>query len=301
MKRILVPCDFSASAHEAYKFAIDIASTSGGEVFVLKVVELSFFNEVPNYYAGGYQFDWSQFLLELQDEANENFQEMRQKYQEPACPVSFNIARGSLSYEIYEFITEKAIDLVVMGTQGATGLKEFFVGSNTEKIVRTSSVPVIAVRKAPYVTAIRRIVVPTDLDLNQGEWMDRLKVLQNFFKAILHILWVNTQTDASTIAVKEQEQLKKMEGYVRHYKLKDYSFNIRNNLLEQDGILSFTDEIGADMIAMATRGRKGLSFLVSGSIAQKIVNRVDCPIWTSVIEKEKKTRKRILSKKTEKA
>lgn len=285
MKSILVPCDFSSSAYEAYKFAVDIASASGGSVFVLKVIELSSFSEQPSYLSGGHRLEWLELIRELQDDAHKNYDKMKAACPEPECPVRFVVEHDTLLTAVHKFVAENSIDLVVMGTHGATGWKEFFVGSNTEKVVRTSSVPVIAVRKAPAVSDIRDIVVPTDLDLTQGEWIDGLKTLQAFFKATLHFLRVNTRHDPSVIIVQDDETLAEMEKYVSHYQLKDYTLNVRNNLLEQDGILSFTDEIKADMVAMATHGRRGLSFLISGSIAQKIVNRVSCPIWTSVIGK----------------
>ncbi len=285
MKRILVPCDFSASAYEAYKFAIDIASASGGSVFVLKVIEMSSFSEQPSYLSGGHRFEWLELMRVLQDKAHADFDKMQGECPEPKCPVSFAVEHDHLLSAVHKFVAENSIDLVVMGTQGATGWKEFFVGSNTEKVVRTSAVPVIAVRKAPAVSAIRDIVVPTDLDLTQREWIDRLKALQDFFKATLHLLHVNTKRDPSVMAIWKDAVLAEMGTYARYYHLEDYTLNVRNSPLEQDGILSFTDEINADMVAMATHGRRGLSFLISGSIAQKIVNRVACPIWTSVLGK----------------
>ncbi len=283
MKKILVPCDFSPSAYEAYQFAIDIASATGGSVSVLNVIEISSFTEQPTYLTGGHRIEWLALVQELEERAHKDYGKMKNEQPAPACPVDFVVKQGRLFQSIRSFVTDNSIDLVVMGTQGATGWKEFFVGSNTEKIVRTSEVPVIAVRKAPAVSVIQNIVVPIDLDLNQHDWIGRLKALQDFFQATLHLLYVNTSPEPST---QETKITAEMKAYVTHYQLKDYTLNVRNSLLEQDGILGFTDEINADMVAMATHGRRGLSFLISGSIAEKIVNRVACPIWTSVLNKK---------------
>lgn len=285
MKRILVPCDFSVSGYEAYKFALDIASANGGAVFVLKIIELSSFSEKPGYHAGGHHFEWLSLMQDLKDAAQAEFDKMKAAYPEFTCQVEFVVKQGHLLSVIHDFVSENSIDLVVMGTQGATGLKEFFVGSNTEKVVRTAAVPVIAVRKAPALSEIRDIVVPTNLDLTQHEWMENLKAVQAFFGAKLHILRVNTRHDPSVLSARQEEALAALENYVRHYQLDNCATYVRNNLLEQDGILSFVDEINADMVAMATHGRKGLSYLISGSIAQKTVNRIACPIWTSVLRK----------------
>jgi nucleotide-binding universal stress UspA family protein len=280
MQRILVPCDFSAPAIEAYKFALEIAKASDGEVLVLKAIDL------PIMLAGGfdvqpYTFDPS-ILKDLEEEAKKRFTEMKAKYNTKGTPTSFHVLIGSVTPTVREFIDDKKIDLVVMGTHGSTGLNEFFFGSNTEKIVRVSPVPVLSVRKATTVSSIKKILFPSTLELNQPEMMTHVKSLQEFFGASLHILWVNTP-----IFFKRDKDIHALlDTFVRHYGLKDYTMNIRNDTFEVDGIVSFAGEMKADMIAMPTHGRRGLAHLISGSIAEDVLNHVQCPIWTYSIHKK---------------
>src|SRR5690606_32198110 len=104
----------------------------------------------------------------------------------------FHVLYGPVTPMIRNFIGSHKIDLVVMGTHGAEGMKEFFVGSNTEKIVRFSPVPVLSVKKAPAISSVKNIVLASTLDLGQDEWAVNVKKLQTFFNAQLHILFVNT-------------------------------------------------------------------------------------------------------------
>ena len=67
--------------------------------------------------------------------------------------------------------------------------------------------------------------------------------------------------------------------------LKNYTLNVFNDPYEESGVINFAQEIDADMIAMGTHGRRGLAHLMSGSVAEDIVNHVDCPIWTYSIKK----------------
>ena len=273
MKRILLPCDFSEPALEAYKFALELATASQGEVVVIKAIDLPVLYEAS---IGGqpYVFDPS-IVKELEEDAKKNFSEMKSKYPQ-AVPVSFSVGQGPVAYMIRHMIEEKKADLVVMGTHGASGLKEFIVGSNTEKIVRTSKVPVIAVRKAPSVSSIRNLVFPILLDLNQQDLIKHVKEIQTFFKAKLNILYVNTPGRFKT----DLELKRVMEEYVKHYGLENYSLSIRNDGYESDAILHFAAEVNADMIVMATHGRRGLGHLLMGSIAEDVVNHLQCPIWT---------------------
>jgi nucleotide-binding universal stress UspA family protein len=275
MKKILVPCDFSEPAMEAFQFAVDLASHSGGKVVVLKVIDLPISTYGASIDMPIYNYSPS-LLKDLEMDARKNYEKMFKKFGKGADNISFAIVHGPTSAMIRDYIDEKKTDLVIMGTHGATGVQEFFVGSNTEKIVRFSKVPVFAIRKAPKISSIKDIVFPTSLELTQTDFMKRLKLLQEFFGATLHVLYLNTPFNFIS-----EEDLK---DYAKHYKFANCTLNIRNHRYEPDGIISFVKEIKADMLAMATHGRSGLSHFVSGSITEDVVNHVECPIWTCVIK-----------------
>ena len=276
MKKILVPCDFSAPAIEAFKFAIDMASQSGGSVHVLKVVELPVINESALGFPA-YAFD-AGLMKELREDGEKKYKKMVDLFGKGFAKTTFSVVVGPMTPTVRDFIIDKKCDLVVMGTHGSTGLAEFFVGSNTEKMVRFSTVPVFAIRKAVPFKSIKSIVFPTSLELNQGDFIKKLKLLQEFFEAKLHILFLNTPFNF----IRDQD----LKDYAAHYKFTNFSLNIRNDRYEPDGIISFATEVKADMLAMATHGRKGLSHFVSGSITEDVVNHVQCPVWTYSIRKK---------------
>ncbi|MEQ9415281.1 MAG: universal stress protein [Cyclobacteriaceae bacterium] len=168
------------------------------------------------------------------------------------------------------------MDLLVMGTKGASGLKEFFVGSNTEKIVRWSPVPVIAIKQSVKASSIKNIVFPSTLHDDEEELTMRVKALQAFFKAKLHVVNINTPANFRTDVVTR----KQMKDFAKRFMLKDYTLNVYNDLNEELGVANFIKEVKGDMVAMSTHGRKGLNHLMSGSIAEDVVNHIECPIWT---------------------
>ena len=274
MKKILVPCDFSNPALEAFKFAIDIASQTKGSVHVLKVIELPVLNEGALGFPA-YAFDVG-LMKELKEEAEQRYSKMIKKFSKGFSKISFTVVVGPITQILRDFITDKKCDLVVMGTHGSNGLAEFFVGSNAEKMVRFSTVPVFAIRKAVPFKSIKRIVFPTSLHLNQGEFIKKLKLLQKFFGAKLHILFLNTPQNF----IRDKE----LTDYAKHYNFTNFSIAIRSNRYEPDGIIAFAAEVKADMLAMATHGRKGLSHFILGSITEDVVNHVPCPVWTCSIQ-----------------
>jgi nucleotide-binding universal stress UspA family protein len=278
MKKIVVPCDFSEPSVEAFKFAIDIASHSGGKVTVLKVIDLPIVVYGASIDMPAYNFSPT-LLKELEEDAEKSYKKMLQKFGKGIANCNFSVVQGPTSAMIRDFIEEKKFDLVVMGTKGASGMEEFFVGSNTEKIVRFSKVPVFAIHKAIPITSIKDIVFPTSLHLDQSDFIKKLKLLQDFFKARLHILYLNTPYNF----IRDNE----LKEYARHFKFTNFTLNLRQDHYEPDGIISFAKEIKADVLAMATHGRKGLSHFISGSITEDVVNHVTCPIWTYSLKRNK--------------
>jgi nucleotide-binding universal stress UspA family protein len=275
MKKILVPCDFSSTAFHAFELAMEVATISKGEVLVMHSIEF-----VPAYetafVAQPYVFN-DQAIEDLAKDAQKNFEELlRLHAQETSVPVSFFTDHGAATDTIRQFIPDNEIDLVIMGTHGASGLKEFFIGSTTEKIVRYSNVPVLAIKSPTKLSSIRNIVFPTIPEPNLENFITKVKELQNSLNAHLHILYVNTPAKF----MNEQDIRADLEDYAKHYQLSNYTLNFVNGRNEQSSIIDFTHEIKADMIAMGTHGRKGLAHLFAPSVTENVVNHVDCPVWT---------------------
>jgi nucleotide-binding universal stress UspA family protein len=194
---------------------------------------------------------------------------------------TLEIKYNSVLDSVLDVIGKGDIEIVIMGTKGASGLEEIIIGSNTEKVVRFSPVPVIAIRTAPDVKSITNIVFPNKLTLDQNKLVERVKNLQSFFNSKLHIVWINTPAHF----VADTEVKERLEKFVKHYGLANCSLSIRNDINEETGIAAFAREIKADMIAMGTRGRTGLVHFFTGSIAEDVVNHIECPVWTYTTRK----------------
>jgi nucleotide-binding universal stress UspA family protein len=216
------------------------------------------------------------YLNEMKERADKDFAKMKTKWAKDGPKVSSFVEYGHPTPTINQFVKEQKIDLIIMGTKGASGLKEFFVGSNTEKVVRWSPVPVIAIKKSAKASSIKNIVFPSTLHDDEEELTMKVKALQNFFNAKLHLLYVNTPANFRTDVLTRQM----MKNFAKRFMLKDFTLNVYNDMSEELGVANFVNEINGDMIAMATHGRKGLNHLMSGSIAEDVVNHFECPIWT---------------------
>jgi nucleotide-binding universal stress UspA family protein len=273
MKKILVPCDFSKPAVNAFRFALDVAVQSKGTIHLLNVIELPILHDsviMP-------VLNFEQVLFkDLKENAESRFKKITDKYKAEGVKLVVKTVFGGVSRMIQAYIKKESIELVVMGSHGATGARELFIGSNAEKMVRNSPVPVLVIKNY-YKGPIKNIVFPNTLDTeNQEDLTMKVKALQNFFKAHLHIVWINTPLNFTSDSVTTE----RLEAFAKRFMLKDYTISVFNHIDEEGGILEFAKAIKGDLIAMGTRGRKGLAHLINGSLAEDVVNHNQGLVWT---------------------
>jgi nucleotide-binding universal stress UspA family protein len=278
MKNILVPCDFSKPAVNAFRFALDIAAQSKGAIHLLNVVELPIMHDTLLMPVLNFE---QQLLNDLKENAQTRFKKITDKYNTGKAKVVVNTVFGSVSHMIQDYIIKESIDIVVMGSHGATGAREFFIGSNAERMVRYSPVPVLVI-KDYYKGPIKNIVFPNTLDTeNQEDLVMKVKALQSFFKAHLHLVWVNTPLNFTSDRLTNE----RLEAFAKRFMLKDYTISVFNQTDEEKGILEFADSVKGDLIAMGTHGRKGIAHLVNGSLAEDVVNHTKGLVWTYTLQR----------------
>jgi nucleotide-binding universal stress UspA family protein len=277
MKKILVPCDFSKPAINAFRLALDVAGQSKGTIDLVHVIELPVMHDTVLMPVLTFE---EQLLKELRQKADERFKKLSEKYISEGIKVTWKVEFGAPSRVLQDVIKEEAIDLVIMGSHGASGLREYFIGSNAEKMIRRSPVPVL-ITKEYHKGSIKNIVFPNTLHTeNQTELIAKVKALQNFFEAHLHLVWINTPLNFTSDVITQ----KRLHDFAKRFALKNYSVNIFNHPNEEDGIIHFAQFVKADMIAMGTHGRKGLTHLINGSIAEDVGNHADQLLWTYTLK-----------------
>lgn len=134
MKKILVPCDFSKPAIQAFKFAIDVAKKSKGSIHLVYVVEVPVISDTVLMPTLTFEAD---FFKELKEKTAKRFEKLIQK-SATDITITHDTLFGSTFTSILEVLEKKSFDLIILGSHGATGLREIIIGSNAEKIVRFS-------------------------------------------------------------------------------------------------------------------------------------------------------------------
>lgn len=268
MKNILVPCDFSKPATNAFRFALDIAAQSKGQIFLINVVAVPIVHDALLHVAAPFVANWGETIVG-------QLKSLIDKYKADVKVIP-SVEYGTPAQTITAFTRKNSIDLIIMGSHGASGLRELLIGSTAERVVRQSPVPVL-IMKTYYKGPIKNIVFPNTLETDhQQDLVIKVKALQAFFKATLHIVFINTPTNFTSDSV----TIARLQKFARHFMFKDFTLNVYNDYFETEGIMKFTKRVKGDLIAMGTNARKGIPHMIKGSMAEDVVNHTDAPIWT---------------------
>ncbi|EOZ95592.1 Universal stress protein family [Indibacter alkaliphilus LW1] len=278
MKTILVPYDFSKEAEYAFKFAQELAKNTTKKLKLFHVIELpgpQSFSSMGE--AGAFNNDAQQiFMVELVEKRKKQMADLNAKFKDSPFTFESKIVFGNPFAGISKEIADADADLVVMGSKGSSGLEEVLIGSNTEKVVRNATCPVITVKNEIHPKDIKKVVFASDFDSVPDKVVDKLKKASIVIDAELHLVKINTPSMFENTRTSKQ----KIKDFVDKHGLKVASMDVYNSSSEEEGIIEYADDINADMIAMATHGRTGFLHLLSGSIAEDVVNAAKRPVWT---------------------
>ena len=275
MKKILVPIDFSSNSKNALRVAASLAVKSGAALELLHANVAAIYSVPLSEYASasilsedqGYDESASRLLEREKHELMENPEFAKLK-------IDTRVEEGYLHACIRDVAEEDEVDLVVMGTKGAAGVNEFLVGSNTEKVIRTAPCPVLAVPESTKNFDLKTVLMPSTLKDDQSGIFRYMAEWQKLFGFNVKVLYLNNPagfpTDGSAEAAKnrlaEAAGLQKPEVVM-----------VMGSFFEDSTILSVADQYDADLIAMATHQRQGLSHVFFGSITEDTVNHSDVP------------------------
>jgi nucleotide-binding universal stress UspA family protein len=282
MKKILVPTDFSKPAQIAVSVASNIALKAGAKVILLHIIEqrggdsYNVSGEASNYDS----WEDKLFTMKLIEKSKNQLEAEAEGLKNKGVKVSTEIRLGNAYHGMQTIITEKDVDLVVMGTSGKSKLEEMIIGSNTEKVIRYAHCPVLTINGKPGSTEYKNIVYATSLTDSEKDFSKILKTTQELFKSTIHLVRVNTPSNFQSDAITE----KQMQDFVAKTKLQNYTLNIYNDFSEEEGIIHFAESIDADLVAMATHGRKGFAHVLVGSIAEEVASHSRRPVLTYVIK-----------------
>ncbi|CAM1334528.1 universal stress protein [Tenacibaculum aestuariivivum] len=272
MKKIVLPVDFSKHSEYACKLAQKVALKTNSEIHLVHMVELpSGFKDMGS----GTNVSIPESMLYIR-----KIKDKLLSYKKTFFSELDNIHHAIRFQNPYEGIRDYAkkinADLIIMGSKGQTALEEILIGSNTEKTVRNSEIPVIITKKDNDNFEFNKLVFASTFENNEEKALEGFLNFANKFDSEIYFLKVNTPQKFEN----STDSKNKIKDFVEKYKIKNYSINVYNDTSIQNGILNFSNENNIDMVSLATHGRSGLSRFFNESISINLSKNVLKPVLT---------------------
>ncbi|MCJ7465951.1 MAG: universal stress protein [Maribacter sp.] len=262
MKNILIPTDFSRNAWKAIAYALQFFKNEKCTFYILHTYTPIFYR--IDYMMGGPAFSAIPDMgVDIaQAGLDKTYLDIKLKYPNERHSFKLLSSFNTLTEEIQEVVQREKIDLIVMGTQGATGAKEIFLGTHTVNVIRKSKVPVIAVPLGYRFKAIKSIVFPTDyLSLYIKKDLQCLIDTAKMFQAELKIVHVIEDTKLT------DEQKAHKTALEKYFNSLDCSFEEVKGAYMPNAVYEYIDKHHCGLLAMMNRDH---SFLERLFIKQNI-------------------------------
>ena len=270
MRKILVPIDFSEPAVHALEVAAKLAKKQKASIVLLHMLGLSEAILTKN---EAQEYEEAMYYMKL---AQKRFKEFINKPYLKGLKVYQIVQNYKIFSEINNVAREQGADLIVMGSHGTSGVRDIFVGSNTEKVVRSSDIPVLVIKEADPNFTIKKLLFACDFDHLLGLAFKNAKAFADSFSAELELLYINTPYQfKSTSEIRE-----KIDSFLFKIGAQDQKVTLYNDYSVEGGLFNYAKKHNVDVIAVATHGRKGLSHFFMGSIGADLANHANIPVLT---------------------
>jgi nucleotide-binding universal stress UspA family protein len=276
MQKILVTTDFSDCSTQAINYAINLAEEANAEVIILNVftnVDTTFSDrkELVNEYN-------HTIALGIEEQLNELQQRLFSK--NAKAKVSVKLYRGPVQDSILQCAADERVDVIVMGTRGASGLRKLLIGSTTASIIGNTTVPVLAIPKEAKWQGLRNILFASRHLTVDSKVLMPIMEFARLDGAMVHVVTFTDTDDTDVADYMEHGRLLNLYHQQLPERYKDIKFKTEH--LEgsefDEAIQHYINENKIDMMIMTTHKRSFWESLFNSSITKNIAFHTTIPL-----------------------
>lgn len=263
MNNLLVPTDFSEYADRAFRVAAQIAPKLGAKIHLYHLIEDIEEDEQPDARQG------------LTDHARQSLEELAGRF--PDVNIQAVTQTGSpLNEMIRQYVDEHGIDLIVMGSHGASGKSEYFIGSNTQKVVRTVNTSALVVKKELDQPQFRKVVFASSFNENEKGAFERFKeFVRPFVPEEIHLVAIHTSSFFDAPYTVTKQAMEDFKALCHPFPAKTHVFK---DFTVDRGVRRFAAELEAELIGISNHYRHPLRRMLIGSNVEALINHADVPV-----------------------
>lgn len=287
-KTIMVPTDCSGFDREAIRVALRLAERSTSKIHLVRVSASASFLGLAG--AGdGLALSAEALQQELDTELAELYAVAAECRNTTTADVTASLEQGPIADALAGYANRHHVDLIVISTHGRRGFARLSMGSVTDSLVRLTKIPVLVVKPPrsylnPQVAdSFKRIVVPLDGSALAEQILPRVATLAGMEAAELTLLYILKPHNYSQQQILDpllpwwEKDIASAEAYLFPIaaKLRRQGFAVSSDIVIGENVAEKIAEFArcekADLIAIATHGRGGLSRFIYGSVADELM------------------------------
>jgi nucleotide-binding universal stress UspA family protein len=292
LAKILVPTDFSEHAQQALETAVSLAKPFGAAIHLLHVVQLPVVPTLPE----AAPVVPVTFWQELREHAVRNLEKQKARLTAAGVRCEIEVIEDVPGFAISAAAERAGADLIAMGSRGLTGLKHALLGSVAERTVRTAPCPVLTVKHGGALR-LRKILVAMDFSAAAHRALELAQLLAKSAGSahviLVHAYYVPVELEQYLVArgkaipdVLSPEATKDLETILTKLQAEGFSCEyVTAAGAPETVIVEVARDKQVDLIALGTHGRRGLSHLFMGSVAESVVRHTDLPVVTVRVPK----------------
>lgn len=273
IKNILIPTDFSETAELAVAHGACMAHLFKAKIFLLHSVESTIYTGGPG---EPVLIQESEKIYKVaEEELNKIAEDIKAKFD---VDITTLMVSGKPAAAITEAVKDNHIDMIIMGTHGASGFEEFFMGSNAHKVVNLALCPVISIRLTTKNIGFSNIVLPISNGLHSRQKVNNVIDIAGKYNATVHVLGLLETNDP----VEDNKFGIKLETVTHLLKKDNIKFTTKLVRAHNPAIeaMKYSEEVNGDLIVIMTDHESDLTGMFLGTVAKQIVNHSKIPVMS---------------------
>jgi nucleotide-binding universal stress UspA family protein len=274
IKRILIPTDFSDTANLALDHAVNLARLVDAQITLMHVVSTFAFRvNLPEV-----DLDESQNSKLSGAVGNKLSQIAEAITSKHGIKVNTLVTSGRIREEVVRLADEIDADIIIIGTHGVSGLKEFFMGSNAFRIVSEAACPVLSVQKSDKEVGFNNIVVPIDNSFHSREKLGISVRMAKTYNAKLFICGLRSYDhNDEDLNAKFRMKMKQVEDYLQEKEVEFTTSTLFCSNIAK-ATMDYAAEVDGDLIIIMNEQEINSTGFFMGPYAQQVVNHSTIPV-----------------------
>ena len=280
-KKILVPLDGSELAEVSLPYAEELASRLGSEI---TLIYMSPSENNPYYNVR------KLYLDKIVSTTTGDCEKLSKKPEAGAIKIKSAMLFGNVAEEIVNYADKEDMGLIVIATHGRSGIKQWAMGSVASKIITATRRPIMLIRAKEADAAkkgtIDKLLLPLDGSKESESILPYALEIASKFKSevimfqAISLAFPTYAAEAYAYVTYSDQQTDAMKASAMDY-LEKIGSSFREKGIEvksdvrfgstADEVINYTDEIGADLVAMTTHGRSGIGRWLFGSTTARVM------------------------------